>query len=201
MMATTHALVGMALALPVAYVAPEFAPIALVSGLIGGFVPDLDLSVDHRRTLHFPVYYSVAATLGAIVAVLVPARATVGLAVVLLAAAVHSVMDVFGGDLQLRPWLGRGDRGVYDHYRGRWIAPRRWVRYDGAPEDLLLAVAVAAALWPAVDGPARSLIAALVGISAGYVAMRKRLVRAREWIVPRLPDPIRAWWFGRDDEG
>lgn len=201
MMATTHALVGMALALPVAYAAPEFAPIALVSGLIGGLVPDLDLSVEHRRTLHFPVYYSVAATLAAIVALFVPTQTTVGLAVLSLAAAVHSIMDAFGGDLQLRPWLGAGDRAVYDHYRGRWIAPRRWVRYDGAPEDLLLAVAVAAVLWPAVEDSMRALIAALVGVSAVYTAMRKRLVRVRERIVPWLPDPVRTWWIGRDERG
>lgn len=198
-MATTHALVGMALALPVAYATPEFAPVALVSGSIGGLVPDLDLSVDHRKTLHFPVYYSAAATLAAIVALVMPTQATVGLAVFSLAAAVHSIMDAFGGDLQLRPWLGAGNRAVYNHYRGRWIAPRWWVRYDGAPEDLLLAVAVATVLWPAVDEPMRWLIAVLIGISVVYAVMRKRLVRVRERLVPWVPDPIRVWWFGRDE--
>ena len=82
---------------------------------------------------------------------------------------------------------------MYNHYRGRWIAPQRWVRYDGAPEDLLLAVAVAAVLWPAVDGFARPLIAALVGVSVGYALIRKRLVRIRGWIIPRVPDRIRVW--------
>lgn len=201
-MATTHALVGMALALPVAYAAPEFAPIALLSGLIGGFFPDLDMYVGHRKTLHYPVYYPVAAAIAVITAVFAPAQATIGLAVCLLAASAHSIMDVFGGGLELRPWLGTADRAVYDHHRRRWIAPKQWVRYDGAPEDLLLAVVLAAVLWPAAGEweSARTLIVGLVGISAVYATVRKQLVRVRERIVPRLPEPIRARCFGVDDE-
>lgn len=55
-MVLTHIAVGMALSLPVAFVAPDLGVVAAVGGAVGGAVPDVDLLVgQHRRTLHFPV--------------------------------------------------------------------------------------------------------------------------------------------------
>ncbi|MDL5362022.1 metal-dependent hydrolase [Halalkalicoccus sp. NIPERK01] len=191
-MATTHALVGMALALPAAYAVPELAPVVLVAGLVGGLFPDLDLYVGHRKTLHYPVYYPIAAGLALVWALLSPGTLTVALATFLLGAAVHSVMDAFGGGLEMRPWLETADRAVYDHYRGRWIAPKRGVRYDGAPEDLLLAVSAALPMVVLLDGPLSELVVVLVAVSAGYALVRKQLVRITMWIVSRLPTRIRT---------
>ncbi len=102
--------------------APEFATVGLVAGFLGGLVPDLDMYVGHRKTLHYPVYYSVLATGGVLVGLAVPSVLTVAVALFLLGAAVHCVADIFGGGLELRPWEGTSDRAVYDHVRGRWIA-------------------------------------------------------------------------------
>jgi len=96
MMLPTHALAGMVLALPVALAAPEYAGVVLLAGLLGGVLPDLDLYVAHRKTLHYPVYYSVAGAGAVVTAVLIPTPTTVAAAVFLVAAAVHSVSDVFG---------------------------------------------------------------------------------------------------------
>lgn len=192
MMATTHALVGMALALPVAYAVPELAPVVLVAGLVGGLFPDLDLYVGHRKTLHYPVYYPIAAGLALVWALLSPGILTVALATFLLGAATHAVMDAFGGGLEMRPWLQTADRAVYDHYRGRWIAPKRGIRYDGAPEDLLLAVSAAVPMVVVLDGLLYELVVLLVVVSAGYALVRKRVVRITMWVVPRLPTRIRA---------
>jgi hypothetical protein len=115
MMATTHALAGMALA----SVATLFAPVAVVAAGAGGAVPDLDTPGRHRRTLHYPVYYSLAALGLLAVAFVVPTPATVALAAFVGAAAVHSASDVLGGGLELRPWEGTSDRAVHDHYHGR----------------------------------------------------------------------------------
>lgn len=43
MMATTHAFVGLSLAVGVALVAPEFAAVVAIAGLLGGLFPDFDL--------------------------------------------------------------------------------------------------------------------------------------------------------------
>lgn len=195
MMLPTHALSGMVLALALALAAPEFAGIALVAGLLGGVVPDLDMYVSHRKTLHFPVYYSALAVVAVPVAVAVPAAVTVVAASFLLGAATHSVADVFGGGLELRPWEATSDRAVYDHRRGRWIAPRRWVRYDGAPEDLLLSAVLAVPLLIALDGVLRWIVVASLAVAAVYTAVRRVLPTIAELLVEEflpqvLPDRI-----------
>jgi hypothetical protein len=189
MMATTHALAGMILAGVVSLLAPEATPVVLAAGAAGGVFPDLDLYAGHRRTLHFPVYYAVAgaATLG--LAFAAPEAATVALAAFLLAAALHAGMDALGGGLELRPWEGRSERAVYSHYHGRWLRPRRWVRYDGAPEDALLAGALGAPLV-LVGGEVGALALALVAVSAGYALVRKRLAGLWVAVVRALPGGV-----------
>lgn len=190
MMLPTHALVGMALALPVAAISPELASVALVAGLLGGVFPDLDLYAGHRRTLHYPVYYGVLAAIALVVVALAPSAATVGLAVFLLGAGVHSVSDVFGGGLELRPWLATSERAVYDHYHGRWIAPRRWVRYDGSPADLALSVIVAVPLLVTLDGTLWAVVVALLGVATLYAATRRLLPTIVDALVGFVPTPL-----------
>lgn len=187
MMATTHALAGMTLATVALFVAPEHASAAVIAGAAGGVFPDLDLYSEHRKTLHFPVYYAGAALVAAGAALAWPGTTTVIAVVFLLSAALHSMMDAFGGGLELRPWLGVSDRAVYDHARGRWIAPRRWVRYDGAPEDLALAAALALPPLFVFEGIVPSLVAGALAVSAVYVLLRKRLVDAAERVVAATP--------------
>lgn len=193
MMATTHALTGVAIAALVAFVSPEVSLVAVGAAAAGGVFPDLDLYAGHRRTLHYPVYFSVGAVLATGIAILTPTTLTVAGALFLVAAAVHSAMDAFGGGLELRPWLGTSDRAVYSHFHGRWIAPRRWIRYDGAPEDLGLASVMAFPALLAFDGPVLAGVVALLAVSAGYVLVRKPMVRVAEWLVGRLPDATREF--------
>lgn len=198
MMLPTHALVGVALALPVAVVSPQFAGTALLAGLLGGVLPDFDMYVGHRKTLHYPIYYSVLATVAVPVAVLVPTTVTVGLALVLLGAAVHSVMDIFGGGLELRPWEATSDRAVFDHHRNRWLAPRRWIRYDGASEDLLLSLVVGIPLLMALEGVYRWVVVATLVVAIVYTAVRRVLPTIAEfligtYLVRTLPDRVLAY--------
>ena len=193
MMATTHALVGMSLALPVLVYAPELAPVALVAGLVGGLVPDLDLYAGHRKTLHFPVYYAVLAVPAVAVALLVTSVATVALAVGITAAAVHAAMDVLGSGLELKPWQQRSEKAVYSHFHGRWLRPRRWVRYDGAPEDLAIASVVALPMLATIDGWAQVVVVTLLGVSVVYVVLRKTLATLAERIVSVLPATVHSY--------
>jgi len=190
MMLPTHAIAGMVLALPVAYGRPEFAAVALAAGFVGGVVPDLDLYAGHRKTLHYPVYYAPLAGGALLFAAWHPTPVTVGAAFVLLGAAAHSVADAFGGGLELRPWEATSDRAVYDHHRGRWIAPRRWVRYDGSPGDLLLAVSLALPLLVALDGSPRRVVFATLAVAVGYTAVRRVLPRLAVLVVDRLLAPV-----------
>jgi hypothetical protein len=194
MMATTHALAGALLGVGMLFLAPEYAPLALVAGAAGGLLPDLDLYADHRRRLHFPVYGSVAAAVAVLIAVLVPGPWTVGAAVLLTAAALHAVGDAFGGGLELRPWEGNSERAVYDHFNGRWIAPRRWIRYDGSPEDVALSAVLALpTLWAFGHLPVvRRVVTGVLLASAGYAAARKHVARLAVYVVGCLPGPVAA---------
>lgn len=196
-MLPTHALIGVALALPVAVGFPEFASIALLGGLLGGIIPDLDMYLGHRKTLHYPIYYSGLAIVVVPVSVLTPTTATIGLTSMLIGAAVHSVMDIFGGGLELRPWEATSSRAVYDHHRSQWLAPRRWVRYDGAPEDFLLALAVGTPLLITLDGAFRWAVISSIIVAAVYTTVRRILpalvvLLVDRFLVSVLPNQVLA---------
>jgi hypothetical protein len=187
MMATTHALAGVALALGVSLVVPEASGLPVLAAAVGGFFPDLDLTGDHRKTLHFPVYYSAAALFAIPLAALVTTPLTLAVALFLVAAALHSVMDAAGGGLEARPWLGESERAVYNHASDRWIPPKRWIRYDGAPEDLVLCGVFALPGLLVLDGLAQSAVVAALGISVVYTVFRKPLVALADHVVPKIP--------------
>lgn len=175
-MAFTHAAVGLALASTAVVVVPEHATTAALWAVLGGLFPDLDLFFgQHRRTLHFPVYYWLPALPALAFAVSLPTDLTVALAAFLVSAAVHSGMDAFGAGDELRPWEATSEKGVYDHFRDTWIAPRRWVRYDGAPEDLLLTTVLAVPGLLFFEGTVRVLTIGGVVLALCYTLVRKRI--------------------------
>jgi hypothetical protein len=176
-MATTHAALGALLALPVAAAGPEVAAPAALGGFVGGLFPDLDVvwPLDHRKSLHFPEYAWLVALPAAGYALLRPGPLSVGVALFALAAAVHAVSDVLGGGLGMRPWLADDDRGVYSQFRGRWYAPRRYVRYDGAPEDLLAVCLLSLPGLLVFGPPVRHLLIAGLVVSVAYATIRRRL--------------------------
>lgn len=190
MMLPTHALIGMILALPVALLAPELAPAALLGGLLGGVFPDLDLYAGHRRTLHYPTLYPIAVVPAALLAIAVPTPTTVAFAVGLAGAAAHCRMDIYGSGLELRPWEGNSERAVYDHVRGEWIAPRRLVAFDGSPGDLAVATAVAIPLFLAVEGVFTAVVAAAIAIGATYALLRRWLAELAPVVFGRVPGPL-----------
>jgi hypothetical protein len=180
MMVTTHVAAGLLLAVPVASAAPQFAVPAATGAVLGGVAPDLDLLVGvHRKSLHFPVYYSALGGLAGVVALLAPSSLSVAVALFFLAGGLHSVSDWFGAGGELRPWERTSDRAVYVHPRQRWLAPRYLVRYDGAPEDLLLTAVLAVPAAVTFDGWLRGLVVGGVALAAVYTLFRKRMP---EWL-------------------
>lgn len=176
MMATTHAFVGLAIVAPLAYVLPEFGAALAIGAILGGIVPDFDLVFAHRRTLHFPVAGLAVAVPAAALAVVFPSNPTVGTAAFAVTAWLHAASDAVGGGLEMDPWNDRTERAVYDHVRSRWIRPRRVIRYDGAPEDAVVAVALAVPALVVFDGWVTPVIIGGVAVSACYALFRRRLV-------------------------
>lgn len=197
MMLPTHALVGLVAALPLAVAAPGSGEAVLFAGLVGGVLPDADMYVGHRKTLHFPVYGAIAAGGAIAIAALWWTPVAAVAAAFFVGLGLHSLSDVFGGGLELRPWKATSHRAVYDHRRGEWIAPRRWVRYDGAPEDLALSLAVGVPLLVVLDGPLQAIVVASLAVAVVYATVRRSLPTLAEQVFDGLlaaviPGPLAA---------
>lgn len=175
MMTPTHALAGALVGGVVARGVPEVTALAVVVGFVGGTLPDADLLGVHRKSTHYPVYSSVVAVLVVGIAVLVPTTVTVLLAVFSVSIALHCVMDAFGGGVGLRPWEGTSERGVYNHYAGRWVRPRGWIRYAGSPEDFLLATVCCLPLLALTTGRLQIALGVVLVVSGGFALVRRRL--------------------------
>lgn len=121
------------------------------------------------------MYYWIVAVPVTVVAVVFPAPTTVAAAVFVSSAAVHSVVDWFGAGPEPRPWADPSDRAVYLHPAKRWLVPKRWIRYDGAPEDVVLAGVLSIPGLVAFDGTVRALVVAGLVVGVGYAVVRKRL--------------------------
>lgn len=181
MMATTHGFAGLALVAPVAYAVPELATPLAVGAICGAIFPDLDVAFEHRRTLHFPLLYGFVAVPAVLAAAIAPGAVTAAVAAFAVAAWLHAASDALGAGPELDPWRRSSDRAVYDHLRGRWLRPRRWIRYDGAPEDAMLAVGLAIPALVVFDDVGWVTAAVAVGlvVSIGYTLVRRRLV---DWV-------------------
>ena len=193
MMAPTHAVLAALLAVPLFFLAPELATVGALAAMAGGLLPDLDLYSGHRKTLHYPVYGSAAALIAVAVVAVVPTQLTVVAAMVLAGAALHAVTDIAGAGLELRPWEGRSSRAVYNHFHGRWETPLRLIRYDGAPEDVLLAAGATAILAVVFGGPVLLAAGALLGVGVVYAVLRKPLARLAAVVFPRLPKALHPY--------
>jgi hypothetical protein len=164
----------------------------LFAAFVGGLVPDLDLVTSHRKTLHFPVLYPVAACgLFGLFAV-VGGQTLFVLGVAVASAGLHSLSDVLGGGVGYEPWEHSSSKAVYNHVLGRWHRPRRLVRYSGAPEDFLLcaAVAVPVVLSPSPGPPFRAPLVAILAVSGLYALSRRRLPAIAASLRAVLPAPV-----------
>lgn len=199
-MATTHVLMGVVVAALSLLFAPEYAVVAAIAGGMGGLFPDLDLYAGHRKTLHFPVYYPATALPAFGVALVQPTIVTVATAFFFAGAAAHATLDVLGGGLELRPWLGTSDRAVYDHFRHRWLAPKRVIRYDGAPEDLGLAFLLGGSALVVYDPPVTHLILLALATSVTYTVLRRPLADLAPVLARALPARLHPYIPGRYHE-
>jgi hypothetical protein len=187
MMATTHAFLGAVLASTSLLLAPEHTFLAVIAGAAGGLFPDLDVLFDHRKTLHFPTYYTAAFPLAGTAALLLPGQLTIAAAYFFLGAASHVTSDIFGGGNSMRPWEEDIDRAVYNHHLGEWHAPRRLIPYDGSPQDLAITLLLGAAIIALHSGIISQLTAAGLAIATGYALTRKTVIPR---LLEQLPDKI-----------
>lgn len=195
MMALTHGLASLTLVAFATPVLSEYAgPPILAAAFLGGVAPDLDLVAEHRKSLHFPVGYTLLVAIFTGWFAVSPSPGVLLAAVTVGAAGLHAWSDVLAGSVEPAPWNPTTEKAVYNHALGRWHRPRRLVRYSGAPEDGLLAVGFAAValLAPATGPTADAALLWLTALSVVYVIARKRLTDLRSHLAALVPARIVA---------
>lgn len=190
MMALTHGLASLALAALATPALSEYAsPPLLVAAFLGGGAPDLDVVAEHRKSLHFPVGYTLLAGATGVWFALAPSAGVLLAATAVGAAALHAWSDVLAGSVEPEPWDPTTERAVYNHALGGWHRPRRLVRYSGAPEDGLIAIGFTAVALPTpATGPTADAALLWLAVVAGaYVLARKRLPALRRRLAALVP--------------
>ena len=105
-------------------------------------------------------------------------------------AALYCRMDRYGGGLELHPREATSERAVYDHARGRWRAPKRWIRYHGAPEDVLLMLVLGVPLAIVLEAPVRWLVVVALAVGVTYGVLRRRLAAFAPVVFATVPEPL-----------
>ena len=175
----THVLIGVLLA-AVSSLYVSNPSLLVASGAIGGALPDLDMLLTHRKTLHFPVGYSILSCVLFFIYLLSGLSTVFVLATGVSAGAVHSLMDVLGGGKEMRPWEETDDRAAFNHVTGEWISARR-ILYDGSFSDFVLATSSGVVAVSILSSRFTVLIAFLLVLSLVYVLSRKYITR----VIPR----------------
>lgn len=164
MMIVSHALLGGVIGILSMFIAPSELTVAIIAGGIGGLIPDLDMLLDHRRTLHFPFTSTVLLLPAFIAFVLVPMSITTVLFFGLAGMAFHAYTDILGEGRVMRHWVHIDHRAVYDHVTDRWVYPRRVIK-TGQGTDLFVTAFSGSLLVRVVDSPLSYVVVVLVVVA------------------------------------
>lgn len=174
-MGSTHILFGMIIAYLYSYIQPELLFPLTLAAILGSIIPDLDMPFDHRKTLHYPVYYSIGAILSVPIFIFSASLITGVVSMLFLSMALHCLVDVLGCGLEPRPWEANNDQAVYFHYPGFWAKPRRWIKYDGSPGDHIITLSLAIVLMNLYTYPFKQFVAAVLVSGTLYTFSRRIL--------------------------
>jgi hypothetical protein len=150
----------------------------LLFGAVGGLLPDIDMLFVHRKTLHYPVVFSILTSILMLLYILTRSDILLIFTVLILAAAIHCLMDMLGGGKEMRPWRETDDRAVYNHIRQRWIEPLR-LFYDGSLPDLFISITSAVLILLFDSVRIDFWIALLIALAIIYTLFRRIVTR---WI-------------------
>jgi hypothetical protein len=183
MMIFTHILVGILVSIAVADFSTLPIEYAVAVGGTGGLFPDIDMLFIHRKTLHYPVVFSILAPATATIYVLTTNGIAFYTMIFATAAAAHSLMDTLGGGKEMRPWRETDQRAVYNHVQQEWVEPLR-VFYDGSIPDLSIAIVSGVAIWHLLPSEYTLMVALLILLSIIYTLVRRVITK---WIPEEYP--------------
>lgn len=131
----THLAVSLLLGLAAFQFVPSMT--VVVTAVLAGAGPDMDMFWEHRKTLHRPFQAIIAGSLFFLLYYIsgynIPLLVSVGCASISL----HCLLDILSNGKTAKPREKTDDRAVYSHFTGSWIEPRRLVT-DGSTGDFVL---------------------------------------------------------------
>lgn len=187
MMFPTHILLGGFLSLSSFLFAPGYVELAVLSGMAAAVLPDIDMLLEHRKTLHRPFQFLALALFAGLLMLLLTVPWTVALFFGLLSVSAHGFSEILSSGKTLRPYQKKDDRAVYNHLSHRWIEPRRWVM-AGSGRDLLVSAVSGAVLLYYTEGLPRYASAACLGWAVLYYLLNRKV---KDWITEEYD-----WLYG-----
>jgi hypothetical protein len=190
-MLPTHIILGLALLSPV-FVFLDAPSSSLYGVIIGSVLPDLDLIYGtHRQTFHFPVYSIPFVIFSGVLMLVVPSVELWFVFGVISGFSFHSISDVFGSGLEVRPWERNSKKAVYNHYHSRWEKPTHILSYDGSPTDLIVSLVGSVVLWRVLvrpyDLPYIDIVLLLcICVGVSYTVSRRALPIVDKWLYTRF---------------
>lgn len=172
MMTPNHGTAGLLLSLTVMKWHPELVGIVALSAFLGGVLPDVDIKLEHRKTLHYPVYYGILTLIFVVSAVVSNSAVTVVGVYFFGAAALHCYTDYFVA-IEKSSDETDGAGVLYLHPRRKWIGPKEIINYAGSPGDLLVGLLLAVLPLLYYDGLPFGLTILSVSGSIIYFAKRQ----------------------------
>lgn len=144
-MTPNHMLTGLLLGYGVVFVNPEILLAASILGFFGGLFPDIDAVLEHRKTLHFPVYYTIFLMTLLVGYFFVGLPALLAISFFFLSASIHCITDYFV--VIEKDSNEESQNGViYLHPFDKWVGPKPIIKYAGSPQDLLIGLLLGSVL-------------------------------------------------------
>mgnify|MGYP006265906321 CR=1 FL=1 len=193
MMLPTHIIVGMFLSLSVLYIEPNYINSVILVSIFGSLIPDLDMYYGHRKTLHYPVFCSIATLLSFCILIFITNIYSISLFFFFMTLSIHPLLDILSSGLEIRPWENTSKKAVYNHYSKQWIAPLHIIPYDGSKEDLSVLLILSIPLMVYLGQPFYSLIIVLNIIGILYTLSRKILPEFIKPVIKIVPDNYRKY--------
>lgn len=141
----------------------------VLAGLAGGLLPDVDrleqIGLSHRKSLHYVVGYGILSIVLMGLAFVVARDLVVwmvALSCFFAGAWLHSFMDIFDGF-----WADDVNKGVYEHFRQRWIKALNWIPFADLREWSLQSLSTAVVLG---ISPQLTAIMAIPGWSVALIS-------------------------------
>lgn len=136
-MLPTHILAGGVIGLVLSVLALEMQVSMICVGMIASVLPDLDMLLEHRKTLHRPLQFSLFAIALFGLYLAFNTSLLLLLSVIFASAGLHTVSEILGQGKTMNPDLKKDNRCVYNHLKRVWIKPRRLIKV-GSFRDLVL---------------------------------------------------------------